>query len=61
VGDITIVGEGDTDIGATVNGADGNPLAVAADGTTPFTQPSAQSVHVDPGQAVGARITVSGG
>jgi hypothetical protein len=61
VGAITVVGEGDANISASVNGADGNPLTVAADGTTPFAQAGAVAVHVDPGQAVGDRITVAGG
>jgi len=58
VGNITILDEGDTDIGATVSDADGNPLK-DAEGND-WAPIASTSVHVDPGAAVGARLSVTG-
>jgi len=53
-GNITPVGVGDCNIGVTVTGA------MEADGVTPIPSPDPVALHVDPGAAVGERLTVSG-
>jgi hypothetical protein len=53
-GDITPVGVGTVQIGATFNGT-----ALESDGATPIADPDAVSVEIDPGAAVGARISLS--
>jgi hypothetical protein len=57
VGQITPVAEGTANIGATLTGADGNPLT-EADGT-PFPQPVSVQVTVSAGAAVGDSLSLS--
>jgi hypothetical protein len=58
--DITIVGvEGTATITAVTNGADGNPLAFAADGTTPFVQAAGVLITVSAGQATTGAFSVA--
>ena len=56
-GDISVVGEGVANVGATITDASGNPL-LEADGVTPWPSIETVAVTVDPGAAVGAQLSV---
>lgn len=58
VADIGILAVGTTDIGASVADADGNPMT-EPDGSA-WAPIESTTVEVDPGAAVGARMSVAG-
>jgi hypothetical protein len=57
-GDVTVVAEGTSNLGATLANADGTPL-LEADGVTPFPAPATVAVTVSAGAAVGASLVLS--
>jgi hypothetical protein len=58
VGDIAPVAEGDTNIGVTFTDGSGNPFLLA-DGVTPFPDPASVSLHVGPGAANQAVLSIN--
>jgi hypothetical protein len=59
-GDITVVGEGVANISVALTDANGNSPPLEADGVTPWAAIDPVQVTVDPGAAVGARLSVTG-
>ena len=58
VGDVTVLTEGTSDLGATFAYSDGTPV-LEADGVTPFPDPAPVTVTVGPGPAVGDALVLS--
>ena len=57
-GDVTVLAEGTSDLGATIAYADGTPV-LEADGVTPFPVPTAVTVTVAAGAAAGDALVLS--
>lgn len=57
-GDVSVLAEGTSDLGATIAYADGTPV-LEADGVTPFPDPAPVTVTVGPGPAVGDALVLS--